>query len=43
MLDMHIKDLADLKAKDSQVPVGDGAMPVVAIFKERLNLDRSLH
>ena len=34
LLDMHIKDLADLKAKDSQVPVGDGAMPVVAIFKE---------
>jgi sugar phosphate isomerase/epimerase len=34
LLDMHIKDLSDLKAKGSQVPVGDGAMPVVAIFKE---------
>ena len=34
LLDMHVKDLADLKKKDSQVPVGDGAMPIVAIFKE---------
>ena len=34
LLDMHVKDLADLKAKDSQVPVGDGAMPIVGIFKE---------
>ncbi|MDQ2949549.1 MAG: sugar phosphate isomerase/epimerase [Acidobacteriota bacterium] len=34
LLDMHVKDLADLKNKDSQVPVGDGAMPIVAIFKE---------
>ena len=34
LLDMHIKDLSDLKAKGSQVPVGDGAMPIVAIFKE---------
>ncbi|MBV8817718.1 MAG: sugar phosphate isomerase/epimerase [Acidobacteriaceae bacterium] len=34
LLDMHIKDLADFKDKGSQVPVGDGKMPVVAIFKE---------
>ena len=32
--DMHSKDLKDLMNKDSQVPVGDGAIPIVAIFKE---------
>jgi len=30
--DIHIKDLADMKNKDSQVEVGDGAMPIPAIF-----------
>lgn len=34
LLDMHIKDLADLMNKDSQCDVGDGMMPVVAIFKQ---------
>ncbi len=34
LLDMHIKDLRDLMAKDSQVEVGDGKMPIVAIFKQ---------
>ena len=34
LLDMHIKDLADFKDKDSQVPVGDGKMPIPAIFRE---------
>src|SRR5579864_3522220 len=34
LLDMHAKDLADLSVKESQVPVGDGKMPIVAIFKE---------
>lgn len=34
LLDMHIKDLRDLKDRESQVPVGDGAMPIVEIFKE---------
>lgn len=33
VLDMHIKDLKDLKVSSSQCDVGDGAMPVVAIFK----------
>ena len=32
--DMHVKDLANLSEKDSQVAVGDGKMPIVAIFKE---------
>lgn len=30
--DFHIKDLADFTRKDSQVAVGDGRMPVAAIF-----------
>jgi sugar phosphate isomerase/epimerase len=34
LLDMHIKDMRDLKNGDSAVPVGDGAMPIVEIFKE---------
>ena len=33
MFDMHIKDLADFKDSKSQVPVGDGAMPIVGIFQ----------
>jgi sugar phosphate isomerase/epimerase len=37
--DMHIKDLRDLKDKDSQVPVGDGAMPIPAIFRELLKMN----
>lgn len=31
--DFHIKDLADFSNKDSRVDVGDGKMPVAAIFK----------
>ena len=34
LLDMHAKDLTDFTTKESQVPVGDGKMPIVAIFKE---------
>lgn len=34
LLDMHIKDLARANDKGSQVPVGDGIMPVPAIFRE---------
>jgi len=34
LLDMHIKDLRDMKEKGSQCIVGEGAMPVVAIFKQ---------
>jgi sugar phosphate isomerase/epimerase len=33
LFDMHIKDLADFKDSSSQVPVGDGIMPIVAIFQ----------
>lgn len=34
LIDLHIKDLADLKVKESQCDVGDGVMPVVALFKQ---------
>jgi sugar phosphate isomerase/epimerase len=34
LLDFHIKDLRDLKESKSQCAVGEGAMPVVAMFKE---------
>jgi sugar phosphate isomerase/epimerase len=33
VFDIHMKDLADLQVKESQVPVGDGKMPVRAIFE----------
>jgi sugar phosphate isomerase/epimerase len=32
--DIHMKDLADSKLKESQVPVGQGVMPVREIFQE---------
>ena len=34
LLDMHVKDLLDPKGKDSQCDVGDGRLPIVAIFKQ---------
>ena len=34
LLDVHVKDLRDLKDAKTQCPVGDGAMPIVAMFKE---------
>ncbi len=33
LLDMHAKDLRDLKARDSQVIVGEGAIPIAGIFR----------
>lgn len=33
LLDMHFKDLKDPMNKDSQCEVGDGKLPIVAIFK----------
>ena len=33
VFDIHMKDLADLSKKESQVAVGDGKMPVRAIFE----------
>jgi sugar phosphate isomerase/epimerase len=34
LLDMHVKDLMSTTEKASQVPVGDGVLPIVGIFKE---------
>jgi sugar phosphate isomerase/epimerase len=34
LFDMHVKDLRDLKNKDSQCDIGDGAMPFPRIFKQ---------
>lgn len=34
LFELHFKDLKDLSAKDSQVPVGDGNIPIPAIFKQ---------
>jgi len=34
LLDMHVKDLADFKAKDSQRPCGDGIIPFPALFRQ---------
>jgi sugar phosphate isomerase/epimerase len=34
LLDMHLKDLADLTAKESQVAVGRGKIPIRAIFQQ---------
>jgi sugar phosphate isomerase/epimerase len=34
LLDLHMKDLKNGKEKDSQCDVGEGVMPVVAIFKQ---------
>jgi sugar phosphate isomerase/epimerase len=34
LLDLHIKDLTDFSSARSQVAVGDGVMPIAAIFRE---------
>ncbi len=34
LLDMHAKDLRDLTAKDSQCIVGDGKIPIAAMFRQ---------
>jgi sugar phosphate isomerase/epimerase len=34
LLDMHIKDLRNFHDRESQVAVGDGIMPIPAIFRE---------
>jgi len=34
VLDVHIKDLTDMTDRDSQVIVGEGKMPVAAIFRQ---------
>lgn len=34
VLELHMKDLTDFTSRDSQVPVGDGKMPIAAIFRQ---------
>src|SRR5258708_513158 len=34
LLDMHVKDLSDPTKKDSQVAVGEGKLPIVALFRQ---------
>jgi sugar phosphate isomerase/epimerase len=38
LFDIHIKDLADGKVKESQVAVGQGVMPVPEIFKALIDI-----
>ncbi len=38
LFDLHMKDLADGKVKESQVAVGDGIMPVPAIFRALVDI-----
>ena len=41
LLDMHIKDLKDPSAKDSQVPVGEGKLPIAQIFAQLIKMKYS--
>lgn len=38
LLDMHAKDLRDLKVEDSQCPVGEGKLPFPEIFSELVKM-----
>jgi sugar phosphate isomerase/epimerase len=38
LLDMHIKDLADPRDKESQVAVGDGKLPIPGIFLQLIKM-----
>lgn len=43
LLDLHIKDLADPKSRDSQVEVGRGVLDVAGVFKELVRTKFSGH
>jgi sugar phosphate isomerase/epimerase len=43
LFDMHIKDLANLKDRESQVPVGDGELPIVGIFQALIGIEFKGH
>ena len=38
LLDLHIKDLRDMSDAETQVPVGEGRMPIAAIFRELVRM-----
>jgi sugar phosphate isomerase/epimerase len=39
VLDLHIKDLVDIRDGKTQVPVGEGNLPIVALFKHLISLN----
>lgn len=39
LFDLHVKDLKDMANKDSQVAVGDGVLPIPALFKQLKKLN----
>jgi len=39
LFDVHIKDVSDLSKEETQVPVGEGKMPIPAIFRELRKLN----
>ena len=39
LLDMHIKDLANATSRDSQVAVGEGILPIPALFRALQKID----
>ena len=41
LLDMHVKDLADMRVKESQVPCGEGKMPFPQIFSQLIKMKYS--
>ncbi|MBV9081210.1 MAG: sugar phosphate isomerase/epimerase [Acidobacteriaceae bacterium] len=38
LLDMHLKDLGDMRVKESQVAVGEGKMPIRQIFMQLIKM-----
>ena len=38
VLDLHVKDLRDLKDRESQTIVGEGAMPIADIFRQLIRM-----
>lgn len=38
LLDMHVKDLSDMRVKESQVAVGEGKMPFPEIFRQLVKM-----
>jgi sugar phosphate isomerase/epimerase len=39
LLGMHVKDLADSTARESQVEVGRGVLPIVGVFKQLIKMN----
>jgi sugar phosphate isomerase/epimerase len=39
VLDLHVKDLRDPRDGKTQVPVGDGNLPIVPLFKHLIKMN----